>query len=180
MWWLIILVALILLGIYLYNNLHARKNQIEFSKGSIDTLLKKRHDLVPNLTRMVSGYAQHEKSLFENLTKARSEAMRYPNITPARFESESSIASGLEQVLMLAENYPELKADQQFMQFQKTLLELEEQISAARRFYNAATNDYNNAVQTFPGNVMATLLGFKRQRYFSIPPIETQVPAVNL
>ena len=180
MWWVIIPIALIMLSIYLYNNLHARKNQIEFAKSSIDALLKKRYDLIPNLNRMVSGYAQHEKSLFENLAKARSEAMRYPNISPARFKSESSIASGLGQVLMLAENYPELKADQQFMQFQKTLLELEEQISAARRFYNAAINDYNNAVQTFPWQYHGNFLGFKRRGYFTIPPIETQVPAVHV
>jgi LemA protein len=180
MWWVIVPVALILTGIYLYNNLHARKNQIDFARSSIDALLKKRYDLVPGLNQIVSGYAQHEKSLFENLANARAEAMRYNGITPTRFKSESSIASGLGQVLLLAENYPELKADQQFIQFQKALLELEEQISAARRFYNAAINDYNNAVQTFPGNAMANLLGFKRQGFFTIPPIETQVPVVHL
>lgn len=180
MWWVIILVGLILVGIYLYNNLQTRRNQIEFAKSSIDALLKKRYDLVPNLNRIVSAYAQHETSLFENLAKARAEAMRYPSISPSRFRSESSIASNLGQVFMLAENYPELKADGQFMQLQKTLLELEEQISAARRFYNAAINDYNNAIQTFPGNIMAGLLGFQRQGFFTIPPIETQVPMVKL
>jgi LemA protein len=180
MWWLSVPVLLLLTGVYLYNNLHARRNQIEFAKGSIDTLLKKRHDLVPSLNRIVSGYAQHEKSLFEHLAKSREEAMRYASLSPARFKGESSIASGLEQLFILAENYPELKADQQFLQLQKTLLELEEQISAARRFYNAAINDYNNAVQTFPGNMMAGMLNFKRQGYFTIPPIESQVPPVRL
>jgi LemA protein len=180
MWWVLMLVLLLGIGVYLYNNLHARRNQIEFARGSIDALLKKRHDLVPNLNRIVGGYAQHETSLFENLAKSREEAMRYTNLSPARFKGESRIASSLEQMFMIAENYPELKADQQFLQLQKTLLELEEQISAARRFYNAAINDYNNAVQTFPGNLMAGMLNFKREGYFSIPPIEAQVPSVRL
>lgn len=165
----------------LYNNLLTRKNQVAFAQSSVDALLKKRYDLVPNLTETVKGYAAHEASIFNTLADTRArlvrQTLRNPNMTGTRLEHEAKLGQLLTQVLAVAEAYPDLKANQNFLQLQHALFELEEQIAAARRFFNAAVNDYNNTVQTFPSNLIANAINYRPLPYYSVPPLERRVPS---
>lgn len=169
---LIIVIVVGIILILMYNSLVGKKNQVENIFASIDTQLKKRYDLIPNLVASVSKYMEHEKSLLEEVTKLRSEANR-PNISDEqKIKLDAKITSALGSIMIAVENYPDLKANENVMHLQRTLNEVEEQISAARRAYNQAVTDYNNAIEMIPTNIMASMMGYTRKEVFEIPQNE--------
>jgi len=172
MWYLIggVLFILFLL-VLMYNSLIYRKNQIENMEGAIDAYLKQRYDLIPNLVESVKAYMEHEKSVLEEITKLRTLAMSAKSFDE-KIEYESRLSELLDKLLLNVENYPQLRASENFLQLQETLTELEENIAAARRAYNQAVTDYNNAIEMFPTNIMASWMGFKRRKVFEIPENE--------
>ena len=171
---LIIAIVIGIILVLMYNSLVGKKNQVENIFASIDTQLKKRYDLIPNLVASVSKYMEHEKSLLEEVTKLRSEANR-PNISDEqKIKLDAKITSALGSIMIAVENYPDLKANENVMHLQRTLNEVEEQISAARRAYNQAVTDYNNAIEMIPTNIMASMMGYTRKEVFEIPQNERQ------
>jgi LemA protein len=167
-----IAVLLILIPIIIYNTLIAKKNMVLNVFATIDALLKKRFDLVPNLVATVKGYAKHEKDLLNEITQARAKAFEGQMSPDQQIQADSTLTQLLTGLFATVENYPDLKANQNFMNLQRNLTELEEQISAARRAYNAAVNDYNNAVEMFPTNIIASMMNYQRKNYFQIPQKE--------
>ena len=169
---LIILGVIVIALILMYNSLVAKKNQVENIFGSVDTQLKKRYDLIPNLVATVSKYMEHEKSLFAEVTKLRSEANK-PHISDGhKMALDAKVSSALGSIMIAVENYPELKANENVMHLQSTLNEVEEQISAARRSYNQAVTDYNNAIEMFPSNFMANAMNYSKKDVFEITKSE--------
>jgi len=153
----------------MYNSLVAKKNQVENIFASVDTQLKKRYDLIPNLVASVSKYMEHEKSLFTEVTKLRAEANK-PNISDEqKIALDAKVSSALGSIMIAVENYPELKANENVMHLQGTLNEVEAQISAARRAYNQAVTDYNNAIEMIPTSFMASVMKYTRKDVFVIP-----------
>lgn len=175
---LIILIVIALILILMYNSLVAKKNQVTNIFASVDTVLKKRYDLIPNLVASVNKYMEHEKSLLEEVTKLRAEANR-PNISDEqKITLDAKVSSALGSIMVAVENYPELKANENVMHLQRTLHEVEEQISAARRAYNQAVTDYNNAIEMIPTNYMASLMSYKQKEVFEI--VESQRKNINV
>lgn len=172
LWWLPIAIGglLIFVGIVNYNFLIGKRNQIKKVQGGLNALLKKRWDLVPNLVAAVSRYMKHEAEVLENLTKLRTRQSGTDQISSA----DSDLSAALGRLRLAVENYPELKASQNFLQLQAALNETEEQISAGRRAYNAAVEEYNNALEMFPSNIIAQMIGFKRESFFEIPASEQE------
>ena len=175
------MIILLIIGIILvlmYNSLISKKNQVENIFASVDTVLKKRYDLIPNLVASVSKYMDHEKSILSDLTKLRSDANK-PNITDEqKIELDAKVSSALGSIMIAVENYPDLKANENVMHLQHSLNEAEEQISAARRAYNQAVTDYNNAIEMVPTNFMAYMMNYQRKEVFEIP--ETQRKNVDV
>lgn len=164
---LILLIPLLLGGLvwFCFNNLVAKKNQVGQAFSSIDVLLKKRCDLIPNLVAIVKAYMEFEERTLVQVTRLRSQVMGRVS-GENRVELENQLSDALANVLALSENYPDLKADGQFMQLQGALNEVEEQISAARRFYNTAVTEYNNAIEMFPSNFIANWRGDQQKQVF--------------
>jgi len=133
--------------------------------ADIDVQLKRRYDLIPNIVESVKGYATHEKTVFENVTKARSQAMQAAG-GANKMVAENQLSQTLKSLFAVAENYPELKANQNFLQLQTELVDTEDKIQAARRFYNGNVRDYNIAIQTFPSNIIAGVFAFKLELLF--------------
>jgi LemA protein len=177
---LIAAAVLVLAVVVLYNRLVARRNQGDYALASVDALLKKRHDLVPNLVATVRGYMTHERETLERVTELRSRAHVLPIESAERIEAEVGLAAALSGVLMRVEAYPELRASEPVLQLQAALSEIEEQISAARRFFNSAVTDYNNSIEMFPSNLVASAAGMKRRGFFEIPEFERAVPRATL
>jgi LemA protein len=167
-----VVVLLLILTIGLYNSLVRRKNDVENAFASIDAMLKKRYDLIPNLVETVKSYMKHEKSLLNELTELRTKAVSGEISDNEKVEIENKIVKGMSGLMVAVENYPDLKASQNFLQLQGAWNEVEEQISASRRAFNAAVTSYNNKVETFPSNIMAGIMGYKRRALFEIPDIE--------
>lgn len=169
-------VGFLLVLALMYNSLVGKRNQIQNIFGTMDAMLKKRWDLVPNLVSTVKGYADHERGLFEAVTAARSRAMegRLDNDEKVQLDNAVSRLVGLFRATV--ENYPQLKASDNFLHLQRTLNELEEQISAARRAYNASVTDYNNSVEMFPTNLIAPVFGFVHKPLLEFSPESRQVP----
>ncbi len=158
-------VAFALIGIY--NGLVTLKNKVDEGWADIDTQLKRRYDLIPNMVETVKGYAKHEKGTFEAVTKARNMAMSATN-PEEKAQAENMLQGTLKSLFALAENYPELKANQNFMDLQAMLKEIEEHIQLSRRYYNATVRDFNTKVEIFPNNVIAPMFGFTKRQYFEI------------
>jgi len=173
-----IILFIIILIVLMYNSLIARKNQVENIEGSINALLKKRHDLIPNLVESVKGYMKHEKEVLEEITRLRSEALKTQN-PKEKIAIENRLSNLLDKILVSVENYPELKANQNFLQLQDTLTMIESEIAAARRAYNQAVTDYNNAIEMFPTNIIASFMHLQRKEVFDIPQNEKQTPKVE-
>jgi len=180
---LIILIVVLFIGllipVMMYNTLVGKRNQIHNIFGTMDALLKKRWDLIPNLVSTVKGYADHERGLFEAVTEARSKAQQGQLSEDQQVGLENSFMQLLGVVRATVENYPNLKASDNFMHLQRTLNELEEQISAARRAYNASVTDYNNSVQMFPTNIIAGMFNFEEKTLFQIEADERENPEVG-
>ena len=175
---LIILIVIIIALVLMYNSLVAKKNQVENIFASVDTVLKKRYDLIPNLVASVSKYMDHEKGLLEEVTKLRSDANK-PNISDEqKIALDAKVSTALGSIMIAVENYPDLKANENVMHLQRTLNETEEQISAARRAYNQAVTDYNNALEQIPTNFMATAMAYRRKEVFEI--VEAERNNVNV
>lgn len=165
---IIVLIVLVIIIVLIYNSLVSKKNQVENIFGSVDTLLKKRYDLIPNLVASVSRYMEHEKSLLSEVTKLRADANK-PNISDTqKIALDAKISSALGSIMVAVENYPDLKANENVMHLQHSLNEIEEQISAARRAYNQAVTDYNNAIEMIPTNIVASIINYKRKDVFTI------------
>ena len=172
----IVLLALVLL----YNTLVQRRNAIENAFGAVDAYLQMRYDLIPNLVEVVKGYAAHERETLEQVTRLRTEAASPKLDTDQRVRLDNRLREATLQLLARAEAYPDLKADGQFMHLQRSLNEVEERISASRRAFNAAVLDYNNAVETFPSNLVASGFGFTRRTFFATDTVARAAPAVAL
>ncbi len=171
-----ILLALLALTLFfvagMYNQLVRRRNEAQEAFSSIDVFLKQRYDLIPNLINTIKGYTAYESSTLEKIVQLRSQAMSAP--TAEKGASEAALAGALKSVFALAENYPDLKASQEFMQLQQTLTGLEESIQRARRYYNATVRDLNTSIESFPTNLLASTFGFQKMTYFDVPENETQ------
>ncbi|GAA6756413.1 LemA family protein [Thermus thalpophilus] len=170
--------ALLVLGGFLtYNALIARKNQVDNAYGAVEAYLKKRHDLIPNLVEAVKRYMAHERELLERLVELRERAKEAEGKGPEEaFRLEGELSRLLAQVRLRAEAYPDLKASQNFLQLQAALTEVEDSLAAARRFYNQAVTDYNNAIEQIPGRFLAPLMGLGRKPVFTIPEEERERP----
>lgn len=178
---LILLILAAIVGAFLvltYNTLIARKNQIDYAQGAIDALLKKRFDLIPNLVATVKEYATHERGLLEKVTELRSR-IGQARSDDERMGLEGQMSGLLGRLLVQLEAYPDLKANQNFLQLQAALNEIEEQISAARRAFNAAVVEFNNAIEMFPSNLVAGWMGLKRRRVFEVAEAEAAAPNVS-
>ena len=175
---LIVAVILVFAVISIYNKLVRLRNTMKSSWSDIDVQCKKRYDLVPNLVETVKGYAAHEKSVFENVTKARSMAMQAT--TPAEMaKAENMFRDTLKSLFAVAEAYPELKANTNFLQLQSQLQELENNLEAARRYYNAVVRDFNTQIESFPSNLIASTFNFKQGDFFQLDAPEER-KAVNV
>ncbi len=177
---ILVIVALILglLFVIIYNSLIKQRNRVENAWAQIEVQLKRRHDLIPNLLETVKGYAKHEKNLFENITKARTAVMSANNVKETA-EASNYLSSTLKSLFAVAENYPDLKANQNFLQLQKDLLEAEDKIAYARQFYNDTVMKYNISIQTIPTNIIASLTGFQKKELFETAQTEREVPKVE-
>lgn len=173
----VLLPVLIVAG--MYNSLVGKRNQVHNIIGTMDAMLKKRWDLVPNLAATVKGYADHERQLFEKVTQARARAQSGNLSDSEMVDLDNAFSQMVGVVRMTVENYPQLKASENFLHLQRTLNELEEQISAARRAYNASVTDYNNAVQMFPTNIIAGMFSFTTQPFFKTADPERQNPKIS-
>lgn len=160
---IIVVLALFLIG--LYNRLVALRQNRSNAFSDIDVQLKLRYDLVPSLVETVKGYASHEKSVFENVTAARA-GVAQSSGTDERIKAENKLSGALANIYAVAENYPALKADQNFQNLMNELSDIENKIAAARRFFNNATGELNTAVQQFPANMLAGLGGFKTEDFY--------------
>ena len=171
----IIIIAVVLLliiwGVSIYNNLVKLRNNRENAFANVDVQLKQRHDLIPQLVATVKGYAAHEKEVFEKVTQARAAAMGANTIND-KIQAENALSSALAGLKVAVENYPELKANQNFMHLQTEISDIENKLAASRRFFNSATKELNNAVETFPSNLFAKNFGFKKEPMFEVPQEE--------
>lgn len=165
-----ILLVLALVVVLIYNKLVVLRNRTNEAWSDIDVQLKRRYDLIPNLVEVVKGYAAHEKSVFENVTKARTEAMSAEQSgDPKKIAETENVLSGtLKNLFAVSENYPQLKASENFVELQRELRDTEDKIQASRRFYNSNVRDLNIKVQTFPSNIIAGMLGFTKRDFFEI------------
>lgn len=164
---LLIVLAVVFVVIVIYNKLVRLRTTVKSSWSDIDVHLKKRYDLVPNLVETVKGYATHEKTVFEKVTEARSSAMKASS--PAdKAKAENMFSETLKSLFAVAEAYPELKANANFMQLQSQLMELENNIEYARRYYNAVVRDYNILTETFPSNIIAAQFRFVKEEFFEL------------
>lgn len=165
---LIILIVIIIVAAWLmmiYNGLIKLKNRTDEAWSDIDVQLKRRYDLIPNLVNTVKGYAKHERELFEKVTEARARAIGAKN-PKEQAEAENMLSGTLKSLFAVAENYPDLKANQNFLELQRELTDTEDKIQAARRFFNGNVRDFNTKIQVFPNNLVASMLGFKRYEFF--------------
>lgn len=163
----VLVVLAVLWAISARNSMIRERNRVEESWSGIDVQLKRRHDLVPNLVETVKGYATHESEVFEKTTKARAEAMKAHDMSEAA-DAESKLTSALADLRAVAENYPDLRATENFQQLSRNLSQLEDEIQASRRIYNSNVQKFNTKIQIFPNSVIANQSGFEAFDYFEI------------
>ncbi len=156
----------------MYNSLINKNNQVENAFGGMDAQLKKRYDLIPNLVKSVKTYMKHEAETLTEITKLRTKAMSGNISDDEKVSLDNAITSKLGGIMVAVENYPDLKASDNFNQLQRSLNEVEEQISASRRAYNATITSYNNSVEMFPTNLIAGMMNMQRKNVFEIPETE--------
>ena len=168
---------LLVVVVLLINSMIYKKNMVNNAFATIDVLLKKRFDLIPNIVAAVKGYMTHEAGVFTKIAELRSRALSGQGGVDEIIAIDSQMTGMLRGLMVSVENYPDLKASENFMHLQRTLNEVEEQISASRRAFNAAVNEYNNAVQMVPTNILANMMGYKEKKYFTI--IEEEKKNVN-
>ena len=175
----VILVLLILFIIGIYNALIRLRNQVDNAWSQIDVQLKRRHDLIPNLVETARGYMKHERETFEEITKARSQAMGAKSVADAS-KAEGALGGALSKFMLVVENYPDLKANQNFLALQEELTSTENKISFSRQNYNDQVLFFNNKIQMFPSNIIANMFNFGKRDFFEIEaPAEREVPKVS-
>ena len=164
----IVLAVIVLWVIFVYNGLIRLVNRAKEAWADIEVQLKRRYDLIPNLVNTVKGYATHESSAFENVTKARSMAMGAQGPTKEHAEAENMLTGALKSIFAISEAYPDLKANQNFLALQNELSDTENKIQAARRFYNANVRDLNTKIEVFPSNILAGMFRFAKMEFFDL------------
>lgn len=164
---LLILALLAAFLVMIYNGLVQLKNKADSAWSDIDAQLKRRHDLIPNLVETVKGYAAHEKQTLEKVTEMRSEAINAKNVKQKE-TAENALTDTIKSLFAVAENYPDLKANENFLNLQNTLSEIEEHIQLSRRYYNAVVRDFNTKMEVFPNNLVADPFGFKKKEFFQL------------
>jgi LemA protein len=177
---LILLVLLALVAFWVigaYNRLISLKNQVVNAWKQIDVQLKRRHDLIPNLVETVKGYAAHEKGTFENIARYRSAAMSATSVDE-KAQAEGQLTQALRGLLAVAENYPQLRASEEFTSLQQSLTETEDAIQNSRRYYNAVVRDLNTKIATFPSNIVAGMFGFQPRQFFQTETAEDRATPV--
>lgn len=162
-----IVAFLVLLFIILYNSLVGKKNNCEESWSGISVQMKRRYDLIPNLVNTVKGYATHESGLLERITKARTAAMSASSMKE-HAKSENMLSDTLKSLFAVTENYPDLKANQNFLKLQEELTDTEDKLQAARRFYNSSVKSFNTSIESIPTNIVAKMFNFKQREFFEI------------
>ncbi|HDG67831.1 MAG TPA: LemA family protein [candidate division Zixibacteria bacterium] len=167
---LVFLVALVII----YNKLVRLRNTAEQAWSDVEVQLQRRHDLIPNLVETVKGYMTHERETLEAVTKARQMAVQVTGDVAKRAEAENMLTQTLRSLFAVAENYPQLKANENFLDLQQKLAEIEEQIQLARRYYNAVVRDLNNAIDMFPSNIVAKIFHFQHREYFELTEPEAE------
>ncbi len=170
----IIIGVLVLWFALSYNSLIRKRNEADKAFASIDTMAKKRYDLIPNLVATVQQYMQHERETLTKITEMRAKAISGNVSDEEKIALDGKISRAVSGIMVAVENYPDLKANTNFLQLQGSLNEVEEQLSAARRFYNSAVTDYNNATQVVPTNIIAGMFNFKQKQLFEISEQERQ------
>jgi LemA protein len=182
LWVILGIVALIAIGVVVsYNRFVSQKQLINDAWANIDTELRRRYDLIPNLVETVKGYAQHEREVFENVTRARAAAAAATGSPAQQAAAEGPFVAALRQLFAVAENYPQLRANENFLALQQELGNTEDRLQTARRFYNANVRDYNRRVQSFPSNAIANSFHFQEAEFFEVPDAvrEAGPPQVN-
>ena len=176
---LIIVAAVAVWAVWTYNRLIALRNQVQNAWKQIDVQLKRRHDLIPNLVETVKGYAGHEKETLENVTKARSQAVA-ANGVAQQSQAEQELTNSLGRLMLVVEQYPDLKANQNFLSLQEELTSTENKIGFSRQFFNDMVMKFNTAQQVFPTNLIAGMFNFKPAEFLAMPEAEKAVPTVDL
>lgn len=172
---ILIVVAILIISIIIkYNEIVKLQNRVKNSESGIDVYLNQRFDLIPNLVECVKGYVKHEKELLENIVKQRACYLQNKNLKDA-----SELNNDLNMIIAVAENYPELKASEQFLNLQNSLVKIESQLQAARRIYNNDVQIYNSTIQTIPNNIVAGIFGFKEKEFFQIEEYKKENVRVN-
>ncbi|MEJ5166254.1 MAG: LemA family protein [Thermoanaerobaculia bacterium] len=179
MLYLILLIFFVLFIIWVYNKLVKLENQVEEGLSGIDVQLKRRYDLIPNLVEAVRGYQIYERETLERVTLLRTQSQQIEEI-PKKAPLEGELSKIIKNLFILAENYPELKAGEQFLNLQKNLVEVEDALQNARRYYNGAVRIYNTFYQSFPINLIAPLFGFKKKDFFDAPEWEEKSPEARV
>lgn len=174
---LIVIVVVVWL-IFTYNRLVTLRNRTKEAWSDIDVQLKRRYNLIPNLVETVKGYAKHEREVFENVTEARAKAMGAKTIKE-HSEAENYLSQTLKTLFAVAENYPQLKASENFLELQREIRDTEDKIQAARRFYNTNVRDLNTKIESFPANIIAQSFGFERREFFETEEAAREVPKVK-
>ena len=179
---IVVIGLLLIAGVVYYNKLIKHRNLVSEAWAGIDVQLQKRAELVPNLLQVVKGYAAHESGVFEDVARIRSNANADPSeAVTSRAKHETALSKSLSRLFALAEDYPDLKANEGFQQLHSTLVETEDHLQFARRYYNGAARDNNNAVQSFPSNIIANLFHFSQAEFFQIElASQRAVPDVDL
>ncbi len=162
---IVVLILIAVAGVVLYNRLIRSRNRVDTSWSDIDVQLQRRHDLIPRLVAAVDQYAKYERATLEAVTALRAEAMQQASVQ-ARGKAEEKLSAGIERLIALAENYPDLKANENFLSLQNELVETENYLQFARRYYNGSVRDYNTMTETVPSNIVASIFGFKPKDFF--------------
>jgi LemA protein len=178
MWQFLVLVAVVVVAVVMYNSLVRLRQQVDGAWADIDVQLKRRYDLIPNLVETVKGYASHEQGTLERVVQARSAAMSAQG-PAAKADAEGALAGALKSLFALSEAYPQLQAAGGFRDLQATLGQIEEQVAQARRYYNAVVRDFNTRTETFPSVLIARTFGFSRREFFEVGEGEKAVPKVK-
>jgi LemA protein len=166
-WIIVVLVVIAVYVLWAYNSLVRRRNQVKEAWSDIDVQLKRRHNLIPNVVETVKGYAKHERETLDSVTRARTQALQAK--TPEQqAKAENMLTSTLKTLFAVSEQYPDLKANANFLDLQRELADTENKIQAARRFYNTTVRDYNTSIESVPTNIIASLFSFKHEEYFEL------------
>lgn len=174
----IILACIILVWVFIYNNLISKINQIKNAEGTLNAILKERYDVLPNLVEVAKQYMAHEDKMFTKIIELRTHAVASKNVSDT-IAANKELDQTLKTFMVNVENYPTLLSNQNFIKIQESLMDLEANIAAARRFFNTAIVDYNESIQMIPGNIVASLMGLKEKEIYTIPEGEKETPQIK-